>query len=68
MQFISEWREGKTTIKVTVSRSHEAEAPPKTQEEVEKRFMRKVERELQLPEYSLFSKQSFETSHTRGYC
>ena len=63
MQFIGDWREGKTTIKEAVSRSHGEETPPKTQEEVEKRFMKKVERELQLPEYSLFSELSYTDRH-----
>ena len=55
MTFVDDWRSGKTTIKEAVSRHNGDETPPKTPEEVEKRFLAKVERELKLPEYSLFS-------------
>ncbi|KAK8844765.1 hypothetical protein IAR55_006615 [Kwoniella newhampshirensis] len=57
MRFVNDWRAGKTTIKETIQRrgSDENEKPPTTDEEVEKRFLNKVERELALPDYSLFT-------------
>lgn len=57
MRFVNDWRAGKTTIKETIKRrgSDENEKAPTTEDEVEKRFLDKVERELALPEYSTFS-------------
>lgn len=58
MRFINDLRAGKTTIKEKieeVSGSGNTEAPARTQEEMEVRFMDKVERELGLPDYNLFS-------------
>ncbi|KAK4684084.1 anoctamin-10, partial [Tremellales sp. Uapishka_1] len=57
-RFVSDWRAGKTTIKEAIEkRGHynEEKGPAKTEEDLEKRFMDKVERELALPEYSLFT-------------
>jgi anoctamin-10 len=54
LRFFSDWRAGKTTIKEVVSREAETNSE-QTEVDVEKRFMDKVERELALPEYSLFS-------------
>ncbi|WWD22681.1 hypothetical protein CI109_107174 [Kwoniella shandongensis] len=57
MRFVNDWRAGKTTIKETIKRrgSDENEKAPTTEDEVEKRFLDKVERELALPEYSTFT-------------
>ncbi|WWC57606.1 uncharacterized protein I303_100138 [Kwoniella dejecticola CBS 10117] len=56
-RFVDDWRAGKTTIKETIkSRGQDTpEKPPQTEDEVEQRFMDKVERELALPDYSLFT-------------
>ena len=58
MRFIDEWRAGKTTIKQAMSAKNDEKTPPGTASEVEKQFMKKVERELALPDYSLFSTSS----------
>nr|XP_019014019.1 uncharacterized protein I206_00096 [Kwoniella pini CBS 10737]OCF52800.1 hypothetical protein I206_00096 [Kwoniella pini CBS 10737] len=57
MRFVDDWRAGKTTIKETIkARSQDTpEKPPQTDDEVEKRFLDKVERELALPDYTLFT-------------
>jgi len=55
MRFANDWREGKTTIKEAMSKRHD-EPPTTAGGDVEKRFLNKVERELGLPDYSLFSK------------
>ncbi|WVQ82899.1 hypothetical protein IAT38_005035 [Cryptococcus sp. DSM 104549] len=56
MRFVEDWRAGKTTIKDALKkRGSESEKVPSTEEEVEKRFLDKVERELALPEYTLFT-------------
>ena len=47
-RFVSDWRAGKTTIKQAVTKQEPSG-------DVETRFMDKVERELSLPDYSLFS-------------
>lgn len=56
MRFFNDWRAGKTTVKEAM---HPNEKPAATSnEEVEKRFLDKVERELGLPEYNIFSQLS----------
>ena len=55
LRFVDDWRAGKTTIKEAVSRNNGEKTPPRSEAEVEKKFMDKVERELALPEYTLFS-------------
>ncbi|ORY26484.1 calcium-activated chloride channel-domain-containing protein [Naematelia encephala] len=55
LRFVNEWRAGKTTIKAAVKRNNHKEGPPKDDADIEKRFMDKVERELALPDYSLFT-------------
>lgn len=57
MRFIDDWRAGKASIKDALKgRTHEEqEKAPETEQEIERRFLRKVEHELSLPEYSLFS-------------
>ncbi|WRT63222.1 uncharacterized protein IL334_000125 [Kwoniella shivajii] len=57
MRFVDDWRAGRTTIKETIhSRGQDtSEKVPRNDEEVEKKFLDKVERELALPEYSLFT-------------
>ncbi|WVR03117.1 hypothetical protein IAU60_000107 [Kwoniella sp. DSM 27419] len=57
MRFVNDWRAGKTTIKETIQkqRAGSPEKPPQNEEEVEKRFLDKVERELGLPDYTLFT-------------
>ena len=58
MRFFNDWRAGKTTIKEVIHRRDEKDqTPPKNEQDVEKRFLDKVEAELQLPEYSLFSEE-----------
>jgi len=68
LRFINDWRAGKTTVKEAVEKvknvkngiSTEKEvAVPTTAEEAESLFMEKVERELGLPEYNLFSMSPF---------
>jgi hypothetical protein len=64
LRFVNDWRAGKTTIKeavetvkqVNVRKGEKTPPSPTSAEEAEKRFMDKVERELALPEYNLFSK------------
>lgn len=59
MRFIQDWRAGKTTIKEALKKTNghgDSEMVPATEEEIEKRFLNKVERELALPEYDTFSK------------
>lgn len=59
MRFIQDWRAGKTTIKEALKKTNGqggSEMVPTTEEEIEKRFLNKVERELALPEYDTFSK------------
>lgn len=55
MRFVDDWRAGKTTIKDAAKRNNGEKTPPKTEQEVEKHFLSKVERELALPDYNLFS-------------
>lgn len=55
MRFVNDWRSGKTTLKDAVSRNKGQSTPPRTEQEVEKQFLNKVDRELALPEYSIFS-------------
>ncbi|WVW81287.1 hypothetical protein I302_103278 [Kwoniella bestiolae CBS 10118] len=58
MRFVDDWRAGKTTIKETIQKRGNTDASekiPQNDEEVEKRFLEKVERELALPDYSLFT-------------
>ncbi|WVQ64321.1 uncharacterized protein L199_002483 [Kwoniella botswanensis] len=58
MRFVEDWRAGKTTLKETIktrSNNDSTEKVPRDDEEVEKRFLEKVERELALPDYSLFT-------------
>lgn len=58
LRFVNDWRAGKTTIKEAVKTAkHGSDATPPAQsaEEAGKRFMDKVERELALPDYNLFS-------------
>ena len=57
MRFVNEWREGKTTIKQAMSKHDEQ--PATTEADTEKRFLDKVENELGLPDYSLFSAFAF---------
>jgi hypothetical protein len=66
LRFINDWRSGKTTVKEAVESVKNVKnglnssglAVPSSNEEAEERFLEKVERELGLPEYNLFS-----TSH-----
>lgn len=65
MRFIHDWRAGKTTIKEALKKTNghgESEKVPTTEEEIEKRFLNKVERELALPEYDTFSTPTFVSS------
>ena len=56
LRFVNDWRSGKTTVKEAIhARIRHEEKPPQTSDEIEKRFMDKVERELSLPDYTLFS-------------
>ena len=64
LRFVNDWRAGKTTVKEAVEKvknvkngiSTEKEGPvPTSAEEAESLFLEKVERELGLPEYNLFS-------------
>lgn len=58
LRFVNDWRAGKTTLKEavkTAKNGHDTTPPPQSPEEAEKRFMDKVERELALPDYNLFS-------------
>ncbi|WVQ94169.1 hypothetical protein IAU59_001247 [Kwoniella sp. CBS 9459] len=57
MRFVDDWRAGKTTIKETLKNrgTDSPQTPPQKEEEVEKRFLDKVEKELALPDYSLFT-------------
>ncbi|XAO22454.1 hypothetical protein I312_101225 [Cryptococcus bacillisporus CA1280] len=58
MRFIRDWRAGKTTIKEALKKTNghgDSETVPTTEEEIEKRFLNKVERELALPEYDTFT-------------
>ncbi|KAL7420471.1 hypothetical protein Q5752_004421 [Cryptotrichosporon argae] len=58
LRFVNDWRAGKTTVKEAVkTRGHYGEdaKPASTPEEVEKRFLYKVERELALPDYRTFT-------------
>lgn len=68
MRFVEDWRAGKTTLKEAVKKTKEGEAtpPPQSAEEAEKRFMDKVERELALPDYNLFSKHLFRPTPDRA--
>lgn len=61
LRFVNDWRAGKTTLKKaveTVKKGTNTTPPPQSAQEAEKRFMDKVERELALPEYNLFSESS----------
>lgn len=73
LRFINDWRAGKTTVKEAVEKvknvknglHHEKEFAPvglNSNEEAEERFLKKVERELGLPEYNLFSEFSLDIS------
>jgi hypothetical protein len=64
LRFVNDWRAGKTTVKEAVEKvknvkngiSTEKEVQvPNSAEEAESLFLEKVERELGLPEYNLFS-------------
>ena len=58
LRFVNDWRGGKTTIKDALKRPNKPETPPgsaATEAEAEERFLRKVEHELSLPDYSLFT-------------
>ncbi|OCF60137.1 hypothetical protein L486_02817 [Kwoniella mangroviensis CBS 10435] len=58
MRFVDDWRAGKTTLKEAFKskgNNDSTEKVPRDDEEVEKRFLEKVERELALPDYSLFT-------------
>lgn len=58
LRFVNDWRAGKTTLKEavkTAKKGGDTTPPPQTADEAEKRFMDKVERELALPDYNLFS-------------
>ncbi|WWC90176.1 uncharacterized protein L201_005109 [Kwoniella dendrophila CBS 6074] len=57
MRFVDDWRAGKTTIKETIKSAGDQtpEKAPRTEHEVVSRFLEKVERELALPDYSLFT-------------
>jgi hypothetical protein len=64
LRFVNDWRAGKTTVKEAVEKvknvkngiSTEKEDPvPTSAVEAESLFLEKVERELGLPEYNLFS-------------
>jgi anoctamin-10 len=72
LRFVNDWRAGKTTIKKAVEtvksidlkklhadKGQHTPAVVRDAEEAEKRFMDKVERELGLPDYNLFSGSSF---------
>jgi anoctamin-10 len=65
LRFVNDWRAGKTTVKEAVERvknvkngiqSEKEVEVPASAEEAENVFLEKVERELGLPEYNLFSK------------
>jgi anoctamin-10 len=56
LRFVKEWRAGKTTIKEAMKRNNGKKTPPKTQQEIEDEFLKKIEFELDLPDYDLFSK------------
>jgi len=71
LRFINDWRAGKTTVKEAVEKvknvkngiqSEKEDPVPSSAEEAESLFMEKVERELGLPEYNLFSKSYLHTS------
>ena len=58
LRYIAEWRSGKTSLKDLknmTKRHHDEPASPTTEADAEKLFLDKVERELGLPDYSLFS-------------
>lgn len=62
LRFVNDWRAGKTTLKEAVNvdklikKAKGGDTPPaQSTEEAEKRFMDKVERELALPDYNLFT-------------
>lgn len=58
LRFIDDWRAGRATLKDAIARgtATEDEKPvPRTEEEVERRFLEKIEFELSLPEYTTFS-------------
>lgn len=68
LRFVNDWRSGKTTVKEAVEKvknvkngiQSEKEGPiPSSAEEAESLFLEKVERELGLPEYNLFSTLPF---------
>jgi anoctamin-10 len=65
LRFVNDWRAGKTTVKEAVEKvknvkngiqSEKEVEVPTSAEEAEGLFLEKVERELGLPEYNLFSK------------
>lgn len=57
MRFVGDWRAGKTTVKDAVkhARGEKTSEDAVHSADAEKRFLDKVERELGLPEYNLFS-------------
>lgn len=55
LRFVNEWRAGNTTIKDAMKRNNGDKTLPKTEREVEEQFLAKVEHELSLPDYDLFS-------------
>jgi len=69
LRFINDWRAGKTTVKEAVEKvknvknginqSEKEVQVPTSAEEAESLFLEKVERELGLPEYNLFSMSPF---------
>jgi anoctamin-10 len=74
LRFVNDWRAGKTTVKEAVEKvknvkngiSTEKESSvPTSAEEAESLFLEKVERELGLPEYNLFS---MSPTHPRSPC
>lgn len=57
LRFVKDLRAGKTTVKETVAKVEGKETTPpiRNEQDEEKCFMDKVERELGLPDYNLFS-------------
>lgn len=58
LRFINDWRAGKTTIKEAVKNVQHPlseKGVATSSEEAEKKFLEKVEKELALPDYNLFS-------------
>jgi hypothetical protein len=62
LRFVNDWRAGKTTIKEAVKNVQHPlseKGVATSSDEAEKEFLEKVERELALPDYNLFSTSSF---------